>query len=168
MCNKNIFFLINHCKKIKASHLNSSRLHPNRKGAKNLSSSFTQHVLKVFNFQLSSNTSCCNVSDPNFKENESSNLKQVKENFRSVLKSLRKDNLDKLVLANLNINSIRNKFEYPSEETRGNVDILLVSETKTDDSIPQGQFVVDDGFSAPYRLDHNCNVVCKKIFHVIN
>ena len=36
-----------------------------------------------------------------------------------------------------------------------NVDILLVSETKTDDSFPQGEFVID-GFSAPYRLDLNC------------
>ena len=33
--------------------------------------------------------------------------------------------------------------------------MLLVSETKTEDSVPQGQFVIDD-FSAPYRLDRNC------------
>ena len=32
---------------------------------------------------------------------------------------------------------------------------MLVSETKIDDSFPQGQFVID-GFSAPYRLDSNC------------
>ena len=32
---------------------------------------------------------------------------------------------------------------------------MLVSETKIDDSFPQGQFVID-GFSAPYRLDRNC------------
>ena len=37
----------------------------------------------------------------------------------------------------------------------GNVDILLVSETKIDDGFPQGQFVID-GFSAPNRLDRNC------------
>ena len=37
----------------------------------------------------------------------------------------------------------------------GKVDILLVSEIKIDDSFLQGQFVID-GFSAPYRLDHNC------------
>ena len=35
------------------------------------------------------------------------------------------------------------------------VDILLVSETKIDDSFPQSQFVID-GFSAPYRLHRNC------------
>ena len=32
---------------------------------------------------------------------------------------------------------------------------MLISETKTDDSFPQGQFVVDD-FSAPYRADRSC------------
>ena len=31
---------------------------------------------------------------------------------------------------------------------------MLASETKIDDSFPQGQFVID-GFSAPYRLDRN-------------
>ena len=37
----------------------------------------------------------------------------------------------------------------------GNVYILLVSKTKIDGNIPQGQCVIDD-FSAPYRLARNC------------
>ena len=65
---------------------------------------------KVFNWQLSGNTSCCNFSESDFEENESSNLKQAKENCRSDLNSLRKDNLDNLIFAHLNINSITNKF----------------------------------------------------------
>ena len=97
---------------------------------------------------------CNRISESDFEENESSNLKQTIENCRSVLKSLRKDNLDKLIYAHLNINLIRNKFDYLSEQIRGNVDILLVSETKIDVSFPQVQFVID-GFSAPYRLDRN-------------
>ena len=101
------------------------------------------------------NYQCCNFSESDFEENESTNLKQTKENCRSFLNSLRKDNLDKLIFAHLNINSIRNKFNYLSEQIRGNVDILLVSETKIDDSFPQSQFVID-GFSAPYRLHRNC------------
>ena len=78
----------------------------------------------------------------------SSNLKHTKENCRNVLNSLRKDNLDKLIVAHLNINSIRNKFDYLSEKIRGKKDILLVSETEIDDSFPQGQFVID-GFNTP-------------------
>ena len=103
-----------------------------------LSSSLTQHISKVFNWQLSGNTSCCNVSESDFEENECSNLKQAKENYQSVLNSLRKDDLDQLIFVHLSINSIRNKFYYLSKQIRGNVDILLVLETKIDDSFPQG------------------------------
>ena len=49
MCNRKNCYLIDHSKKIKASHLNSSTLHLNRKGANILSSSYTQHISKVFN-----------------------------------------------------------------------------------------------------------------------
>ena len=72
-----------------------------------------------------------------FEENESSNLKQAKWNCRSVLISLYKDNLDKLVFVHLNVNSIKNKFGYLSEQIRGNVDIVLVTETEVDDRFPQ-------------------------------
>ena len=36
----------------------------------------------------------------------------------------------------------------------GNIDVLVVTETKLDDSFPSAQFFID-GFSAPYRLDRN-------------
>ena len=45
---KNIFF-INHCKKIKANHLNSSKLHLNKKRDSILSSIFIQHINKICN-----------------------------------------------------------------------------------------------------------------------
>ena len=72
----------------------------------------------------------------------------------NTLKSLRKDNLNKLISAHLNINSIRNKFELLSEQIKGNVDVLMISETKIDDSFPVGQFLIE-GFCTPYRLDRN-------------
>ena len=46
------------------------------------------------------------------------------------LKSLRTSNPDKLVFAHLNINSLRNKFEILSDQIKGNIDVLLVSEQK--------------------------------------
>ena len=149
MYNRKNFFLTDHCKKIKANPLNSSRFQLNKKRVNIFSSSFTQHISKVFNWKLSWNTSFyCNFSESDVEENESSNLKQAKENCQSVLNSLRYDNLDKLISAHLIINSIRNKFDYLSKQIRGNVDILLVSETKNDDSFAQGQFVIDD-FNVP-------------------
>ena len=44
---------------------------------------------------------------------------------KNTLKSLRKDNLNKLIFAHLNINSIRNKFELLSEQIKGNVSLLV-------------------------------------------
>ena len=57
-------------------------------------------------------------------------LTTAKENFWSVLNPLRKDNLDKLILAYLNISSIENKLDYLSQQTIGNADILLVWKPK--------------------------------------
>ena len=59
--------------------------------------------------------------------------------------------LDKLIIAHLSINSIRNKFDYLSFMVENNADILLISETKLDDSFPLGLFK-KCGFSMPYRL----------------
>ena len=90
-------------------------------------------------------------------------------NCQKTLKLFQKDNLNKITLAHLNINSIRSKFDSLSlslslsEQVKGNIYILLIWETKIDDSFPVGQFIID-GFSPPYRLDHNChdgvNVIC--------
>ena len=52
----------------------------------------------------------------------------------------RKCNQNKLVIIHININSLRNKFELPTEKTKGNVDILLISETKINESFPDSQF----------------------------
>ena len=90
-----------------------------------------------------------------YEENESNHLNQDKESCQRVLTSLRKDNPDRLIFAQLNINSIRNKFDYLSDLVKGKVDVLLISETKIDDSFLKGQFLIQ-GFSAPYRLDRNC------------
>ena len=43
-----------------------------------------------------------------------------------------------------------------SDQIKGNVDVLLVLETKIDDSFLIGRFLID-GFSTPYRLDRNSN-----------
>ena len=38
----------------------------------------------------------------------------------------------------------------------GYFDVIIVAETKLDDSFPKAQFCID-GFSIPYRLDRNKN-----------
>ena len=49
---------------------------------------------------------------------------------------------------------IPNKFDLFSEQIKGTIDVLKISETKIDDSFPIGQFLIE-GFCAPYRLDRN-------------
>ena len=61
-----------------------------------------------------------------------------------------------LVIGHLNINALANKFDALSLIIKDRLDILVLVETKLDDSFPEGQFHID-GFSTPYRLDRNCN-----------
>ena len=56
------------------------------------------------------------------------------------LKPLRIWNLNKTVVGHLNINSIRNKFDFLAHQVNGNIDILTISETKLDESFPPSQF----------------------------
>ena len=67
-----------------------------------------------------------------------------------------RSNLNKLIFAHLNINSIRNKFESVVKDISSNVDLLMLSETKIDDSFPKGQFLIK-GFGDPFRIDRNVN-----------
>ena len=72
------------------------------------------------------------------------------------LKSLRTRNLNKIVVGHLNINSVRNKFDFLAHQVKGNIDILMISETKLDESFPPGQFLLDD-CSVPFRFDRDGN-----------
>ena len=65
---------------------------------------------------------------------------------------LRKSNTFRVIIGHINIDSVRNKFEPLKKMIQDNIDFLLVSETKLDDTFPIGQFYVD-GFATPYRFD---------------
>ena len=56
------------------------------------------------------------------------------------LKLIRKMNLNKLVVAHLNINLIRNTFEALIQNVSGKVDFLIISEAKIGESFPKSQF----------------------------
>ena len=68
------------------------------------------------------------------------------------LKLLKNDNPLKLIIGHLNINSIRNKHGGLSKIIINSVDICLISETKLNDSFPQGQFLIDT-VHTPFRKD---------------
>ena len=100
------------------------------------------------------------VSSPS----SNSPLKENHENSNAIvdhmtnihLKSIRIRNLNNTVIGHLNINSLRNKFDFLVTQVKGYIDILMISETKLDESFPIGQFLID-GYSAPFRLDRNGN-----------
>ena len=73
---------------------------------------------------------------------------------RTILKNIKSDNANKIIIGHLNINSIRNKFECLKYMIDKNVDLLLISETKLDETFPEQQFHIE-GFSPPYRRDRN-------------
>ena len=57
--------------------------------------------------------------------------------------------MNRLIIGNLNINSISNKFDQLKLFVHGKVDILIVTENKLNSTFPTSQFVID-GYSEPY------------------
>ena len=71
------------------------------------------------------------------------------------LKNTRLKNSNRLIIAQLNINSLRNKFDSLVRMLHNNPDILLIFESKIDSSFPNAQFQIED--YTTYRLDTNAN-----------
>ena len=74
----------------------------------------------------------------------------------NTLKKTRVSNINRLIIGHLNINSLRNKIEAPKSVINGNIDILVITETKIDQSFPICQFFIE-GYSPPFRLDRDVN-----------
>jgi len=71
-----------------------------------------------------------------------------------ILHNQRLKNPNNIIISYLNINSIRNKIENLKQLVTGNIDILVISETKLDDSFLTSIFEIP-GFHSPIRLDIN-------------
>ena len=78
------------------------------------------HRLKLFGIndvECISELSEVNIEDVSFKN----------------LKDIRIKSSNRIDLAHLNINSLRNKLDLLADQIKGNVDVLAISETKLDD-----------------------------------
>ena len=89
----------------------------------------------------SSSTSSLNISPEN-------------RECMDTLKSIRLSNLHNVVIGHLNVNSFSEKFDSIKTMLPGNIDIMIFSETKIDESHPTSQFMIG-GFLTPYRFDRN-------------
>ena len=109
-------------------------------------------------------------------EDEKKTQEKIKNNnIIHELTKYRSKNMNKIVLATLNINSIRNKFSSLCEIVSNNIDILVIQETKIDATFPTGQFLMP-GYKKPYRKDRNIHgggilvyvrddIPCKELNH---
>ena len=88
------------------------------------------------------------------KEISSSSISKDKD--PSFLSELVIKNTNRLIIGNLSISSISNKFDNLKAMIEGIVDILVVTETKLDSTFPINQFYIN-GFTKPYGLDRNRN-----------
>ena len=70
------------------------------------------------------------------------------------LKGIRMKNLRGLIIAYLNFNSLRNKFESLKFLIGTNVDVLVIAEMKLNGTFPTAQFLIE-GFKKPFRYDRN-------------
>ena len=73
-----------------------------------------------------------------------------------ILKQIKRKNENRLIIGQININSLRNKFQSLETLIKGNIDILVITESKLDGSFPTQQFAIE-GYSLPYRCDRNAN-----------
>ena len=80
--------------------------------------------------------------------NQASNksINVTSPNLLFEIKKLRIRNPNKIIIGNLNINSLPNKFEQLKDIVMQHIDILVLTETKLDDTFPTAQFLVN-GFS---------------------
>ena len=89
----------------------------------------------------------------------SRNVKDYDKNSsdpRLVLENLKLKNNQRLVIGNLNINSISNKFDNLKLITQGKIDILAITETKADSNFPLNQFAIQ-GYLKSCTFDRNRN-----------
>ena len=94
------------------------------------------------------------INPKEYKPVNSSNIQE--ENSLDSLRKSRLRNVNKVIIGNINTNSLPANFDQVKEVILKNADILVITQTKLDDTFPLGQFYVE-GFIMPYRLDRNCN-----------
>ena len=84
--------------------------------------------------------------------NNSKSLLSDQKNLGFNLHKVRIESPSRTIFGQININSIRNKFDLLMNIIKNEIDILMISETKIDNSFPTSQFTMT-GYSIPFRLD---------------
>ena len=107
-------------------------------------SNIVTHANQLMGEELDNRSELSNITN----ETNETGEKSISENLRN----LRMQNPKKVVMGHLNINSLPNKFEGIMDIVAKNLDVFLISETKTDYSFPETQFNYN-GYGLPHRRD---------------
>ena len=97
---------------------------------------------------------------PNLGSVESSNTSNKHDEFdlndnpSRVLSEIRRKSFNRPVIGHININFLEGKFDALKLFIEDKLDVLVVTETKIDDSYPTSQFGIK-GFGTPFRHDRN-------------
>ena len=97
-----------------------------------------------------------NIFSPPFQEIANESSHDGIPDAQTILKDLKIKNHKGIIIAYLNINSIRNKFELLKCIISDNIGILTIAETKLDSNFTTNQFLLE-GFRPPFRYDRNSN-----------
>ena len=91
--------------------------------------------------------------DSSYKD---SHVSEASGNFPGydILKDLRVENKNRILIGTLNINSLSSKIDQLVTIIGNHLDLLTIQETKLDHSFPNAQLIID-GYGEPYRLDRN-------------
>ena len=103
------------------------------------------------NFSAKENT---NVESKSENESGIQDESQKCEIFTYFLFNIRKYHFNKIIMAHININFLRNKFDMLTNSVTENIDILMITQTKLDYIFSYALYHLKD-FSNSYRLDRN-------------
>ena len=84
--------------------------------------------------------------------NNSKSSLNDEQNLGSNLHRVRTENSSRIIFVQIDINSIRNKFDLIMNIIKNEIDIFVISETKIDNSFPIPQ-VTMTSYLIPFRLD---------------
>ena len=87
-------------------------------------------------------------------QSNSRSIHDASLNSLSEISELRLRNVNRVLIGNFNINSIRNKFDQLKDTVLKYIDILILTDPKLDETFLISQFLMD-GFSKPHRFDRN-------------
>ena len=103
------------------------------------------------NFSAKENT---NVEGKSENDNGIQDELQKCENFTDFLFNIQKHHSYKIIMAHININSLRNKSDMLANSVSEYIAILMISETKIDGTFPYALYHLKN-FSNRYGLDRN-------------